>query len=264
MLTFIPTPLGNLDDITVRAIECFQNADIILCEDTRVTGQLLSLLAKRREFETRAKLISFHEHNQNRRLQEFDSEFFSQNVLYVSDAGMPAISDPGARLVQFCHSRGLEYDVLPGPSAAVTAYAASGFEGGFYFYGFLPKKKRLGQLQQLLQSSCPVIVYESPHRIQKLLEQIKSLQPRAQLFLAKEISKQYQRYYYGTAESISLANTKGEWTVVIKPVPKPRIELDVEEVIALDISDKQKSKILAKEGEKTAKQWYNELQNRGR
>ncbi len=260
MLTFVPTPIGNLSDITLRSLETFQNSDTILCEDTRVTKQLIDLLSRRSDLHVDATFISFHEHNQQQRLSEFTPEFFQTgNVVYVSDAGMPAISDPGAKLVQYCRDNAIEYDVLPGPSAAVTAFAASGFEGEFLFYGFLSREKRNKDLQRVLQSPCYAIVYEAPHRIEKLLDQIKKTDPERELFLAKEISKKYQSFFYGKAADIEISNPKGEWVAVIAPAEQNGVTLDQNEIMQLQLPLKQKAKLLAKTGTKSAKEWYNTL-----
>lgn len=259
MLTLIPTPIGNLQDISYRSLEKLSNADIILCEDTRVTKQLLTLLQQRFDFTYDAQLISFFEHNQYKRLQSFEKDFFEQDVVFVSDAGMPAISDPGASLVNYCIQNQIEYDVLPGANAALSAYAASGFEGPFTFYGFLPHQKRAKELESVLSMPHYVILYEAPHRIQKLLNEIQKLSPSKEIFLAKEISKKFQTFYKGEAKDIKLQNEKGEWVVILSPSEQKNIELSVQEVLDLKISDKIKSKLLAKSGDKTAKEWYNEL-----
>jgi 16S rRNA (cytidine1402-2'-O)-methyltransferase len=259
LLTLVPTPIGNLQDISFRALEKFSQADVILCEDTRVTKQLLTLLSQKHDFQYNAEFISFFEHNQQKRLQSFDADFFEKEVVYVSDAGMPAISDPGAKLVQYCIENNIAYDVLPGANAAITAFAASGYEGTFLFYGFLSKEKRKKELEKLLQEKHYVIVYEAPHRIEKLVLEISALSPQRELFLAKEISKKFQTFYKDKACNLQLANTKGEWVVVIAPATSDKVELSIEEIRNLDISDKIKSKLLAKSGIKSAKEWYNEL-----
>jgi len=142
MLTFIPTPIGNPQDITIRAMKLFEKAELFLCEDTRQTKRLLRLLEERFDMTyPDAKFISFNEHNGEERLQEFGNVLEDQEVVYVSDAGMPVISDPGQILVAYAQEHDIPYDVLPGASAVTTAYAASGFEEGkFLFYAFLPHK----------------------------------------------------------------------------------------------------------------------------
>jgi len=179
MLTFIPTPIGNPQDITIRAMRLFEKATLFLCEDTRHTKRLL----------------------RGERLVE-------QAVVYVSDAGMPIISDPGQLLVAYCQEQGIAYDVLPGASAVTTAYAASGFESGkFCFFAFLPHKgkERATALDEALSSGYNTVLYEAPHRLVKLLDEIEAVDASRELFLAKEISKRYQTYYRGSVVAIKAA-----------------------------------------------------------
>ena len=204
MLTFIPTPIGNPQDITIRAMKLFEKAELFLCEDTRHTKRLLHLLEER--FEMRypdAQFISFNEHNGEDRLKEFGDILGEKEVVYVSDAGMPVISDPGQILVAYAQKHDIAYDVLPGASAVTTAYAASGFEEGkFLFYAFLPPKgkERSTALNEAMNNGYNTVLYEAPHRLEKLLEEIASLDESRYLFLSKDISKKYQRYYRGTAD----------------------------------------------------------------
>jgi len=174
MLTFVPTPIGNPQDITIRALKSFEQATLFLCEDTRETKKLLNILQERFDmlYPKEADFISFNEHNGPKRLQEIASRLQDEHVLYVSDAGMPIISDPGQILVAYCQEQKIAYDVLPGATALATAYAASGLSGSsFAFYAFLPHKGRDRQeaLSQVLKSAVHAIVYESPHRLLKLL-----------------------------------------------------------------------------------------------
>ena len=136
MLTLVPTPIGNLSDISKRAIEALNEADIVFCEDTRVTKKLLSLL----QIDLNKTFIAMHSHNENEIISKIDVSIFDKNVVYVSDAGMPGISDPGSKLIQFAQENNIKYDVIPGANALLTAFVASGFEGEFTFFGFLPHK----------------------------------------------------------------------------------------------------------------------------
>ena len=245
MLQLVPTPIGNIEDISIRAIKALENADIFLCEDTRVTKKLLNLLKERFDVKIKSsKFISFHEHNQKEFLKKIDKDFFSQNIVYVSDAGMPCISDPGALLVKFCQENGIEYDVLPGPSALTTAYAASGFESSeFSFYAFLPHKsqERVKKLSLIMQNSSPSILYEAPHRLIKLLEEIVKIDPTRELFLAKEITKKHQKFFRGSSkellESFKNENIKGEWVVIISSSKKKSVikNLDIKDILDLNI-----------------------------
>jgi len=170
MLTFIPTPIGNPQDITIRAMKIFEKAALFLCEDTRQTKRLLRLLEERFDMTyPEAQFISFNEHNGQQRLDEFGSVLSEKEVVYVSDAGMPVISDPGQILVAYAQAHDIVYDVLPGASAVTTAYAASGFEEGkFLFYAFLPHKgkERSSALAEAMANGYNTVLYEAPHRLE--------------------------------------------------------------------------------------------------
>jgi len=267
MLTFIPTPIGNPQDITVRAMKLFEKATLFLCEDTRQTKRLLRLLEERFDMVyPDAEFISFNEHNGEARLREFGAVLEAQEAVYVSDAGMPVISDPGQLLVSYCQAHALAYDVLPGASAVTTAYAASGFEEGkFLFYAFLPHKgkERSIALGEVMGNGYNTVLYEAPHRLEKLLEEIVSLDGNRELFLAKEISKKYQKYYRGSAETVKemlkKETIRGEWVVVVKAEKKSRKSLSFEEVLALEVPPKVKAKLLASLSDRSVKSWYQEL-----
>jgi len=267
MLKFIPTPIGNPQDITIRALREFERATLFLCEDTRETKRLLSLFTQRFEFiSPEADFISFHEHNGKERLLQIASRLESENVVFVSDAGMPIISDPGQILVEYCQQEGIEYDVLPGATAVTTAYASSGFSSGqFTFFGFLNHKGaiRSSQLIKVMNNSIDTVLYESPHRILKLIEEITVIDGSRELFFAKELSKKFQSYYRGSAKEIlekfETINTKGEWVVVIEGKSSDTQSLYLEDILKLDIAPKVKAKLLAKITNKTTKDWYKEL-----
>ena len=273
MLTLLPTPIGNIEDITLRALRVLERAEIFLCEDTRVAKKLLQLLSERHGLAIRTpRFIALHSHNEKRFLEALDPSFFDREVVYMSDAGMPGISDPGAMLVRYCQQNGLDYTVLPGPTAFATAYAASGFlSPRFLFYGFLPHKglDREKALTEVLASSYPVILYESPHRLEKLLDALVQKAPERTLFLAKELSKRHERYFFGRAETIARQITgtllKGEWVVVIAPdeAPRNRGSIDVEEILTLSLPPKQKAKLLAKMTGESVKSWYARLMESG-
>jgi len=267
MLTFIPTPIGNPQDITIRAMKLFEKAELFLCEDTRQTKRLLRLLEER--FDMRypdARFISFNEHNGEERLEEFGGTLRDAEVVYVSDAGMPIISDPGQILVAYAQKNEIPYDVLPGASAVTTAYAASGFEEGkFLFYAFLPHKgkERSTALSEAINNGYNTVLYEAPHRLEKLLQEIAALDENRELFLAKEISKKYQTYYRGTVisliETFKEINIRGEWVVIIKAQQGKEKSLSFNEVLNFDMPPKIKAKLLAQLSDKSVKEWYNEL-----
>jgi len=267
MLTFIPTPIGNPQDITIRAMKLFEKAELFLCEDTRQTKRLLRLLEERFDMTyPDAEFYSFNEHNGEQRLEEFGASLSEKEVVYVSDAGMPVISDPGQLLVAYAQEQKISYDVLPGASAVTTAYAASGFESGkFTFYAFLPHKgkERSMALAEVLSNEYNTVLYESPHRLEKLLQEILDLDEERELFLAKEISKKYQKYYRGTVkdlnEQFKELTIRGEWVVVIRANKSAEKSLSFTEVLTLDLPPKVKAKLLATLSDKSVKEWYNEL-----
>jgi 16S rRNA (cytidine1402-2'-O)-methyltransferase len=267
MITFIPTPIGNPQDITIRAMKLFEKAEIFLCEDTRQTKRLLRLLEERFSMiYPNAEFYSFNEHNGQERLNEFGDTLENKEVVYVSDAGMPVISDPGQILVAYAQENQIPYDVLPGASAVTTAYAASGFDGGkFLFYAFLPHKgkDRSTALSEAMNNGYNTVLYESPHRLEKLLDEIVLIDEKRELFLAKEISKKYQRYYRGTArqvhEQLKTLTIRGEWVVVIRAQQTIEKNLSFTELLGLELPPKIKSKLLAHLSDKSVKEWYETL-----
>jgi 16S rRNA (cytidine1402-2'-O)-methyltransferase len=267
MLTFIPTPIGNPQDITIRTLKEFEKATLFLCEDTRETKRLLRILEERFDLSyPEVEFLSFHEHNGTARLIEVAERLKDEFVVYVSDAGMPVISDPGQILVAHCQENSLEYDVLPGASAVTTAYAASGFEEGkFLFYGFLPQKgsERSSSLIEAMNGRDNIVLYEAPHRIEKLIEEIVAIDEKREVFFAKELSKKFQTYHKGSAKEIlelfKTVNLKGEWVVVIQAKKEKAKALYLDDILLFDLPPKIKAKLLAKITDKSVKEWYAEL-----
>ncbi len=268
MLTLVPTPIGNIGDISLRAIETLSEADILLCEDTRVTKKLIHILKERynTSFKEDQEFISLHSHNEKHFVEKLQMQFFEQNVVYVSDAGMAGVSDPGQMLVRYCIDNGVEYDVLPGANAVLTAFVASGFvETQMLFWGFLPHKgkERAKSLQGALNSGYTTIVYESPHRLEKLLNELIEEDHEREIFLAKELTKKYQRYVNGTAskclEQLG-GNFKGEWVVVIKAGETHNASaISQKDILALDIPKKQQAKLISKITGENTKECYQRL-----
>ena len=259
MLLLLPTPIGNLKDITKRALEALFEAEIIFCEDTRVTKKLLNLY----DIPLNKEFISMHSHNEDKIISNLNPNMLKNKLCaYVSDAGMPSISDPGSKLVKFCIENKIPYSVLPGPSAFITAFVASGFEGEFTFFGFLPHKgeKRTEKLKEVIQNNKISILYESPHRIEKLLNELKKFIPQREVFFAKELTKMHERYIKDKAKNIKLENTKGEWIVIIDKGEKFRkLELSYEDILKLPLPPKEKAKLLSKISTKSVKEIYKEL-----
>lgn len=267
MLTLVPTPIGNLDDISFRALNALREAELIFCEDTRVTKKLLNLLSQKFNYDfSNKEFKSFHSHNENQILKNLDKSIFSKNVVYVSDAGMPCISDPGAALVEYCIENEIQYDVIPGANAVLTAYAMSGFlDTEFSFYGFLAHKgtQRSSKLDEIINNGNLSILYESPHRLLKLLEELSSKIPNRTIFLVKEISKLHQKTYKDSSSNLfeifKKENIKGEWVVVIESFKSEGQTLQLDDILPLELPPKIKAKLLAKLTGKSVKEHYLEL-----
>ena len=217
MLYVVATPIGNLNDITLRALEVLKSVDVIAAEDTRHSGNLL------RHFEIRKPLVSYHEHNEAMRSQELVERLEAgENVALITDAGMPGLSDPGARLIRKCIERDLPYTIVPGVSAILTALVGSGLTAdAFCFRGFLPVKsgQRERELGAAAERSETTIFFESPYRILKTLAVCAELMPNRQLCVARELTKKFEEFRRGTAAEL-LAHyeahpAKGEITLVI-------------------------------------------------
>jgi len=201
MLTLVPTPIGNLADITYRAVETLKTCHLIAVEDTRRTGILL------KHYAIDTPMTSLHEHNEAFRSRQLVERILAENLhlALVSDAGMPCVSDPGYRLVTAAIAAGITVSVLPGACAAVTALAGSGLPtDSFYFAGFLPHRsgRRERLLREALARTETSIFYESPHRILKTLECLAALAPERPVCLARELTKTFEQYLRGTATGV--------------------------------------------------------------
>ncbi len=225
MLSVVPTPIGNRQDITLRAIEVLQAADLVAAEDTRHSGMLLQHLGIKKPF------ISLHEHNESQRSSELvDRMAGGAHVALITDAGMPGISDPGHRLIRTCIERGIPLTVLPGPSAVLTALVGSGFPSDrFYYGGFLPVKsgRRAAEIGRAAVRRETSIYFESPHRIIRTLEALKESCPARSICVARELTKTFEDYQRGTAEAL-LAHfekhpPKGEITLLVAAMEKGEI-----------------------------------------
>ena len=269
MLYFIPTPIGNLGDISLRSLELLSACEIVFCEDTRVCKHLITLLNER--FKTciePQKILSLHTHNEKKVLEKLDLKLFEKNVAYLSDAGMPGISDPGFALVQFALKHKLSYEVLPGANAALVALVSSNLcEKEFIFLGFLTNKgkQRQKEIENLLLNPYPTIIYEAPTRILALVQTIAKLEPKRELFAMKEISKKFQTSFRSRAEKIveelKGANLNGEWVLIVAKSSQnfSSNSLCESDILALDLPLKIKSKLLAKMSGKNSKELYQKL-----
>jgi 16S rRNA (cytidine1402-2'-O)-methyltransferase len=218
-LYIVGTPIGNLDDIAPRALETLRQADGILTEDTRHTRILLE------RYGIRVPMISCHKFNEAARLDEALARMRAGAALaLVTDSGMPVVSDPGARIVSACHAGGVAVSVVPGPSAVTAAVALAGFcGGGFLFQGFLPRKPgaRLRRVEELLRAEMPVVLFESPYRLLRLVADLRRLAPTRRMFVGRELTKKFEEHLVGTPEAIGERfkgrAVKGEVVVVIAP-----------------------------------------------
>lgn len=214
----VPTPIGNLEDITYRALKVLKTVNIIAAEDTRNTRNLLN------HFEIRTPLISYHEHNELTRADQLLERVQSgESIAIVSDAGMPAISDPGYELVQAAIARDQAVVVLPGANAALCALVGSGLSAReFYFYGFLPRKKKdkASELTRLKTIQASLLFYESPHRIKDTLKVMREQLGNRQVAIARELTKRFEEYVRGTIdELVTWADEneqRGEFCIILE------------------------------------------------
>ena len=222
-LVVCPTPIGNLEDVTLRVLSALRDADVVACEDTRRTRVLLE------RYGVQATLISYHEHNERERAAELVERMRGGEVVaLVSDAGMPLVSDPGYVLVQGCVAAGLEVEVLPGPSAALAALVASALPSDAWrFAGFLPRKR--SALVEVLESPETVVAFESPRRVGASLEVLASIDPSRPVAVCRELTKLHEEVVRGTAASLAERYAgeppRGEVVLVIGGAP-PRSGVD--------------------------------------
>lgn len=216
-LYLVPTPIGNLRDITLRALDVLGSVDLIVCEDTRQTRKLLS------HYRIGKPLVSCERFSEARKVEGILEQLQSgKNVALVSDAGTPAVSDPGFRLIVRAREKGIRIEALPGPSALITSFSASGFEPPFRFIGFFPRHKEKGEkeVMKMCVSNDTTVFYESPRRLLKTLRSISERLPERALCVAREISKIHEEYLIGTvSEVLSQVEDrvlKGEITVIVK------------------------------------------------
>jgi 16S rRNA (cytidine1402-2'-O)-methyltransferase len=221
-LYLVATPIGNLEDMTLRAIRILRECDLVAAEDTRRTGLLL------RHFEISRPLVSCHQFNEARRSEEILERLRrGERVALVSDAGTPGISDPGERLVRAAVEAGLRVEPVPGPSAVIAALAASGLPTSeFHFIGFLPHKsgQRRRRLESLRQVPGTIVLYESPYRVDKLLAELEEIFADRTVVLARELTKKFEEFLRGRpADLRAIAKTrplKGEFVFLIGPAPE--------------------------------------------
>jgi 16S rRNA (cytidine1402-2'-O)-methyltransferase len=225
----VPTPIGNLEDITFRALNTLKNVSIIAAEDTRNTKKLLN------HFEINVPLISYHEHNKlSREEQLLERVRRGESIAIVSDAGMPAISDPGYELVLSAIEEELKVVVLPGANAALCALVGSGLSTNeFYFYGFLPRKKKdkEAELERLKYIQASLLFYESPHRIKETLLAMNKVLGNRQIVIARELTKRFEEFIRGSVEELmewaDQNEQKGEFCLVVSGSETEEIETEL-------------------------------------
>ncbi len=216
-LYLVATPIGNLEDITLRALRTLKESDVVAAEDTRRTGQLL------KHFEISRPMISYHRFNEARRSEEILARLGrGEKIALVTDAGSPGISDPGQRVVRAAVAAGFRVEPVPGPCALVAGLTASGLDTDeFHFIGFLPHKsgQRRNRLQALKGSTGTLVLYESPYRIDKLLTELVDLLPDRQVVLARELTKKFEEYLRGKPadllDALRKRPARGEFVVMV-------------------------------------------------
>ncbi len=264
-LYVVGTPIGNLDDMTFRAVKILQSVDAIAAEDTRHTGKLLQ------HFQIKTPQISYHEHNRSQRLPELLEQLSEGTIALVTDAGIPGISDPGYELVKACIDAGIQVVPIPGASASLTALSAAGLPTDrFVFEGFLPAsgKERQQRLESLPSEARTLIFYESPHRLRVSLRDLAaSLGNDRQIVVARELTKLYEEFWRGTiAEAIAYyteTQPKGEFTLVVAgaelemPVlSEGALKVELQQIMAQGVSRSQASRQLAQLTKVSRRQLY--------
>jgi 16S rRNA (cytidine1402-2'-O)-methyltransferase len=222
-LYVVATPIGNLEDITLRGLRVLRAVDLVAAEDTRRTRVLLQA------YGVRAPVVSYFEHNQDRRGPELLARLRAgARIALVTDAGTPGVSDPGFRLVRLCRDAGVPVVPVPGPSALVAALSAAGVPADrFVFEGFLPVKpgRRRTRLRELEALGRPVVLYESPYRVAAVLEAITEVFGGAEVILAREVTKRFEEFRRGTAaalrEALGAGGVRGEVTLIVNPRGTP-------------------------------------------
>ena len=237
-LYIVATPIGNLKDISYRALETLKNSDFILCEDTRVSGKLLS------NFNIKSKLISNHKFNEKKNLKKIIHLLNSNKILsIISDAGTPAISDPGRRLIEECVKNNISIFSVPGPSAVTAAVSISGFSDKYYFHGFLPEKKSAidKDLNKLSKLDCSIVFFISTKKINNIIHPIKKYFKKRNIIICREISKYFEEYIRSSIENLQefKDSLKGELTIVISEK-----KIDQNKINKLSESNKEKIKKL--------------------
>jgi 16S rRNA (cytidine1402-2'-O)-methyltransferase len=239
MLYIIATPIGNLEDITLRALATLKICDYILCEDTRHSLKLLS------HYDIHKPLVSYHQFNEKERLERIVSDLEEGKTIgLISDAGTPLISDPGFMLVAECQQRGLAVTTLPGASSPIVGLSLSGFSPTpFQFVGFLPKKKSelVEVLEELLEYPGTTIAFETAERIQATLSALCELEPTRKVAIARELTKRFETVHIGTPEALKSGDYKGEIVLLIEGAPQHNSPAFSKEFLQSSVEDLSKT-----------------------
>lgn len=271
-LYIVGTPIGNLEDITLRGIRILKEVDIIAAEDTRQTAKLLN------HYDIKKPMVSYHEHNKKTKGDEIIGLIFQgKNVALVSDAGMPCVSDPGEDLVRLCVEKGIEVIPIPGPSASLTALSISGLPTSrFVFEGFLPTKgkERKERLERLRKENRTIILYEAPHRLMTTLKDLKEYMGNVNISISRELTKKFEETLRtdleGAIEEFSNRNIRGEFVLILEGKSPEAIKEDEEKhwkdisikdhiIMYMDkgLSKKEAVALVAKERGISKKEVYN-------
>jgi 16S rRNA (cytidine1402-2'-O)-methyltransferase len=264
-LIIVAMPLGNIKDITFRAVEVLSGVDHVACEDTRETARMFS------ELGISAKLFSYHEHN-----KEEASEYIlkllreGKRIAIVSDAGTPCISDPGYLAVKKARKESFRVTPVPGASAPISALSVSGFASdSFFFQGFIHEKsteKRRNKLKELISLDTTIILFEAPHRILRLLGEIKDVRPEMEVFIGREMTKKYEEFITGSPQKLlehfSTKNPRGEFVVILNKLERKikmsdeEIALEFEKIKNEAVDEKEAMKLIAKKTGRSKSEIY--------
>ncbi len=228
-LFVVATPIGNLQDVSLRAVEILKSVPLIAAEDTRVTRKLLNHIG------SKVRTLSYNENSAPNRLRQLLEHLESADLALVTDAGTPAVSDPGSKLVREAAAAGHIVTPVPGPSSATAALSVSGFDSaGFAFIGFLPRKRaeRKKELAQIIDLPMTLVLLEAPHRVRQTLESLSEVAPERDLVICRELTKLYEEVFRGGPEAAlnHFENPRGEFVILIAPAPESRLELTDDEI----------------------------------
>ncbi len=258
MLYIVATPIGNLKDMSSRAIEVLQSADYILCEDTRTSLTLL------KHYNIEINLVSYHKFNESSKCDSITSDIMAgKDIALISDAGMPGISDPGAVIIRHLKKNGLPYTVIPGPSALINAFVLSGYDAPFTFVGFLPEKNkaRRDMVLSISSSPYPSIYYVSPHSIEEFFHEMYQIMGDREVCVVRELTKKFEEVKFTTLSEGYTGTVKGEFVVVVSGNSGCETETVSEEDICSEMSELVAKGMSKKDASKTLAEKYNLKKN---